>query len=301
MSNEIVRREERGGVKAGYTMPVDPVTGVSVDVFPQNYGPKERSIVMAVCERYGLDPIAREVEILHGQIYVTAKGINRIATQDPAFNGVTVEIIEQDWKKGWFVVKAQAWRKGCDHPVEEYADSDGSKMRGGNKFRHTVTRAKARAMRAAFAIPFVAREELADRDLPPQQVHHHHPAPAQQLPAPGSHPSPEWTKANNNMRRIMSENGFGDNEIHPVYRRFWQVDSSKLLNAKHLNKISEALSGTWTDDDDNALRQVAELLSHVEGEVSDETHAELLSMMVNPRQVIELGRVLSTRDAGGEG
>lgn len=151
---------------ASSTLAVDHVTGLPRDVFPGQYTDKERGMIMAICERYGFDPLLKEVELLHGQIFVTAKGINRISTSDPTFNGVEVEIVHQDWTKGkeFFVVKARVWKKGCDHPIEDIADSDGSKMKGGNLFRHTITRAKARAMRTAFSIPFCSKEELTDDD-----------------------------------------------------------------------------------------------------------------------------------------
>lgn len=142
----------------------DHRTPYPLDVLPERYTRDEREMVLQVCEKYGFDPLGQEVMIMHGQVYVTAKGINRVATRDPAFDGIEVEIIEANWKNDWFLIKAKAWRKGCSHPVEEYADSDGSNLRGGNLFRHTITRAKARAQRAAFAIPFCSREELADED-----------------------------------------------------------------------------------------------------------------------------------------
>lgn len=165
---QAVQPYKKGAVSSPKSLPVDHVTGLPRDVFPGDYSEKERAMIMAICERYGFDPLLKEVELLHGQIFVTAKGIARVATDNPTFNGIEVEIIHQDWTKGkeFFVVKARVWKKGCEHPIEDIADSDGSKMKGGNLFRHTITRAKARAMRTAFAIPFCSTEELADEDRP---------------------------------------------------------------------------------------------------------------------------------------
>jgi len=136
---------------------MDTVTGL-----PSNYfsgrNPQEIELLSAVAKRYGLDVAAREVMILHGQVYITASGLNRIALNSPTYDGITIEIVREDWERSFFLVKASVFLKGCAYPVEDYGDSDGSKMKDGARLRHAITRARARAIRAAFAIPFPSEE-----------------------------------------------------------------------------------------------------------------------------------------------
>lgn len=125
---------------------------------------KERETLKLVAIQYGLDPLTREVMILNGQVYVTAAGLQKLALRDPEYDGCEVDIIEARWDKDFFLVKARVWKKACSHPFEDYGDADPttSKLKGHALFRHAVTRARARAMRSAFAVPFCAVEELDD-------------------------------------------------------------------------------------------------------------------------------------------
>gem|GEM_PF-2217259 len=125
---------------------------------------KERETLKLVAIQYGLDPLTREVMMLNGQVYVTAAGLQKLALRDPEYDGCEVDIIEAQWDRDFFVVKARVWKKACSHPFEDYGDADPStsKLKGHALFRHAVTRARARAMRSAFAVPFCALEELDD-------------------------------------------------------------------------------------------------------------------------------------------
>lgn len=134
------------------------------DLWDERYSEKEREMLMLVAQQYGLDPMTGEVMILHGKIYVTASGLQKLAVHDPAYDGCEIELIETDWANNFFVVKARVWKKDCSHPFEDFGDADPStsRMRGHALFRHAITRARARAMRSAFAIPFCSLEELDD-------------------------------------------------------------------------------------------------------------------------------------------
>ena len=125
---------------------------------------KEREMLKVVALQYGLDPLTREVMILDDKIYITAAGLQKIALRDPEYDGCEVDIIQAEWEKAFFVIKARVWKKSCAHPFEDYGDADPStsKLKGHSLFRHAITRARARAMRSAFAIPFCAIEELDD-------------------------------------------------------------------------------------------------------------------------------------------
>jgi hypothetical protein len=134
------------------------------DLWDERYSPKEIETLKVVATQYGLDPLTREVIMLNNNIYVTAAGLQKLALRDPDYDGCEIELIQTNWDSDFFVVKASIWKKGCTHPFEDYGDADPttSNLRGHALFRHAITRARARAMRSAFAIPFCSLEELDD-------------------------------------------------------------------------------------------------------------------------------------------
>ncbi|TNE48899.1 MAG: hypothetical protein EP343_13505 [Deltaproteobacteria bacterium] len=134
------------------------------DLWDSRYNAREIETLKVVAHQYSLDPLMREVIMLHGNIYVTAAGLQKLAQRDPDYNGCQIEPIVMDWENNFFVVKASVWKKGCDYPFEDFGDADPttSKLRGKALFRHAITRARARAIRSAFAVPFCALEELDD-------------------------------------------------------------------------------------------------------------------------------------------
>ncbi len=134
------------------------------DLWDSRYNTREIETLKVVAHQYNLDPLMREVIMLHGNIYVTAAGLQKLAQRDPDYNGCQIEPIVMDWDNNFFVVKASVWKKGCDYPFEDFGDADPttSKLRGKALFRHAITRARARAIRSAFAVPFCALEELDD-------------------------------------------------------------------------------------------------------------------------------------------
>lgn len=134
------------------------------DLWDSRYNAREIETLKVIAHQYSLDPLMREVIMLHGNIYVTAAGLQKLAQRDPDYNGCQIEPILMDWDNNFFVVKASVWKKGCDYPFEDFGDADPStsKLRGKALFRHAITRARARAIRSAFAVPFCALEELDD-------------------------------------------------------------------------------------------------------------------------------------------
>lgn len=130
------------------------------------YNKRDIDMIRAAAEQYGLNPMTGDIMSLRGNLYVTSSGLNSLAQMHPDYDGCTVDPIVLDWEKNTYVIKAQVWKKGCSRPFEDYGDADPttSKMKGRALFRHAITRAKARAIRSAFAVPFVAIEELSDED-----------------------------------------------------------------------------------------------------------------------------------------
>ena len=144
------------------SLPKPDDTTIHPELWDDHYTEKEKQLLTAVSQRYGLDPLAREVMMLDGNVYVTAAGIKRLAIQDPDYDGCEIEIIERNWETNQFLVKAKVWKKDCSRPFEDFGDAspENSRMKGGALLRHAITRARARAMRSAFSIPFCSVEEL---------------------------------------------------------------------------------------------------------------------------------------------
>jgi murein DD-endopeptidase MepM/ murein hydrolase activator NlpD len=134
------------------------------DLWDSRYSPQEIDTLELVAAQYGLDPLTREVMILQGKVYVTAAGLQKLALSNEDYDGCEIDIVEADWDKDFFLIKARVWKKGCSHPFEDYGDADPStsSLRGHALFRHAITRARARALRSAFAVPFCSLEELDD-------------------------------------------------------------------------------------------------------------------------------------------
>lgn len=202
-------------------------------------------------EFYGFSPLANEVQVLQGKIYISAAGMHRIARESGDLNGIEVELIEVDRDRHFYVAKARVWKKGCERPFEDFADSDGSKMQGGAKLRHAVTRAKARALRSAFAIPFCSLEEMADADIERgrrQQTSRPHPR-QQQRPRQAArkaqqeateadmHPGNLWTAANRYLRGVCGETGVTEDEMLFLLG----CDSTKKASAPQMRQLADVL------------------------------------------------------------
>lgn len=190
-----------------------------------------------VADRYGFDPVADEVIMLHGRPYITASGLNRVANRSRDFNGIEVEIVHQNWQTNFFVVKAKVWKKGCEMPFEDFGEASPStsKMKGQCIFRHAVTRAKARAIRAAFSIPFCSVEELDDK-LAPAPQRQQPPTPlnlakpqvqVQQMPRPHKQETPTL--------ELVAPVGMDDKEAAEVARKSLALagDRNSLLRKIH--------------------------------------------------------------------
>lgn len=132
------------------------------DLWDGRLSSRDREVLTQIAEKYALDPLTGEVMMLRGKVYITAAGLQKLAVRDPNYEGCEIEIVQADWEKNFYVIKARVWKKGCSHPFEDFGDADPStsSLRGRALFRHAITRARARAMRSAFAIPFCSVEEL---------------------------------------------------------------------------------------------------------------------------------------------
>lgn len=206
---------------------IDPISGLPESHF--GIGSKrDLNLIVEVSKRYGLDPANKEVGILHGQIYIQAKGLGRIALNNTAFDGCSIDIIKEDWDRGEFVVKASVYLKGCSQPVTDYGSSYSSQMNGNhNRLSHAITRARTRAYRAAFAIPFPEMEEVQPTQQPAQQ-------PAQQ-PLPQTTPQIDLTEGERQLRSLRASKTVEELETR------WQGCSYRNLLIKEAAEIKDGL------------------------------------------------------------
>lgn len=237
---------------------------------PTKVTPAQKMNLDYVAKAYGLDVNLKHIILVRGNPHITLGGLLFIASRDPRFAGCEVEIIQADWDKLFFVAKASVWLTGCDHPFEDYADSDGSAMKGGDKFRHTITRAKARALRTAFAFPFCSAEEIRDEpaESPPKKGQRreaqaeecHDPECAPPAlgkiepalpPAPGAYPSAPWKDEKKRLYAIAEEAGLPDDLMKDRLAAWYGVASTKELLARQVREFADRIEAEieTTQDD----------------------------------------------------
>ena len=104
---------------------------------------RDREVLTQIAEQYQLDPLTGEIMMLRGKVFITAQGLQKLACRDPLYDGCEIEIVQADWQKNFYVIKARVWKKGCSHPFEDFGDADPStsQMKGRALFRHAITRA----------------------------------------------------------------------------------------------------------------------------------------------------------------
>ena len=179
-----------------------------------------------ISKEMGLDPRMGYLMELHGNVYIKASGLQEIANQSGEFNGCQVDIVREDWESGheFFIIKARVYKKGCDQPFEDFADSYGSNLKGGNKFRHTITRAKARALRTAFSVPFCSVEELDD-DL---RFKKRNPsAPKSNWVEPRAEDQDEWKRASKRFFAIVDSLSIPQEEAKSIVYHQYSVNSTR--------------------------------------------------------------------------
>ncbi len=135
--------------------------------------------LLAVCERYGLDPLLKHVVLVDGNLYVTRDGLLHVAHASGVFDGMTVDSDPTKGDTHWSA-RVSVYRKDMSRPFTypgRYPATGGN-----NKFAPEMALkcAEVMALRRAFDVSLAAREErfdLDDESTPLATAPHRPPAP----------------------------------------------------------------------------------------------------------------------------
>lgn len=291
------------------------------DLWDKRYSQKEKEMLLLVAQQYGLDPMTGEVMILHGKIYVTATGLQKLAINDPAYDGCEIDLVETDWANNFFVVKARIWKKNCAHPFEDYGDADPttSSLRGHALFRHAITRARARAMRSAFAIPFCSLEELDDemrmnvsqgnsRRRPKNGASNESKAPNASVPSAPQRPHADGVTEQQlaMLERYIKDADWSLDQLHTHLQESFGVNSPEEMTRAQASKLLGELSAPSRPNtqkqeaNKNVLTaDVAEELGETEAEAKEEPPVEATSC-TEPVQEETLAKEVETAEPATE-
>ena len=193
---------------------------------------RDFEVLKTISAQYQLDPLTGEIQMLRGKVYISAAGLQVLACRHPDYEGCEIEIVHSDWEKNFYVIKAKVWKKGCAHPFEDFGDADPStsQMKGRALFRHAITRARSRAIRSAFAVPFCSVEEMDAKGVEQMQVVREKPAPKVERPAQEN----ELAKLRRQYRAVSKEAGIHPKVHETIKIRYgssagWSVEFFKML------------------------------------------------------------------------
>lgn len=140
--------------------------------FPRDLTPMQASEMARVALAYGLDPILGELMIYQGHLYVGIDGRERIANNDPRYEGMEIEPANETQRKAFRVSDdehlwvCKVWRKDRRFPFVNYGRAGGPSDRNtvskSNPAEMAMKRAKHRALRDAFSMPLPGREEVSE-------------------------------------------------------------------------------------------------------------------------------------------
>jgi hypothetical protein len=126
--------------------------------------PEQFSLVLAICQRYGFDPLLRHVLIVGGNLYVTRDGLRHMAWQSGEFDGYDPPEERQDQDGKW-VVTVKVWRKGIGRPFvatayQREAENTASPVWRSHPRLMTGKVAEVIALRMAFGVSLSGAEEI---------------------------------------------------------------------------------------------------------------------------------------------
>jgi len=147
--------------------------------------PKSHAVV-AVCDRYGLDPILKHVVVIpKGGVYITRDGLLHVAHMSGALDGIVVEE-EGETETEWWC-RVSVYRKDMRFPFRykgRYSKAGSNKSYGPEM---ALKCAEALALRRAFdvtGLPVLEERDAAPQERPPA------PTASRLVPVP-SHDEPE--------------------------------------------------------------------------------------------------------------
>src|SRR5882757_5868007 len=105
--------------------------------------------LVAVANRYGLDPLLKHVYIIRDSIYVSHAALLHVAHKSGDFDGmkVTCEELPDRW-----VATAWIYRRSYSHPFEYEDVCYKNEQKVPDKRKRAITRAERNALRRAFDV-----------------------------------------------------------------------------------------------------------------------------------------------------
>ena len=187
-------------------------------------------------QEYGLIPSIHFV-FLGGNPYITSDGLLWLGNNhpDPAKQvaGISTQIIQADFEKNQFVVKATVvLENGKQYEGIGTATKENlTRITANHGLEMAETRAVSRALRKAYAIGIPAIEELKESQ------------PEQKAPADKRKLSPEDVITENQRKRlfaIANKEGVSNDEVKLIIKEFG-YESTKDIKVKHYEEIIQRI------------------------------------------------------------
>jgi hypothetical protein len=129
----------------------------------KNAGDDQLRLVLAICDRYGFDPLLRHIALIAGSLYVTRDGLLHVAHASGQLDGIEVAA-EQD-EEGCWAATVKVHRKDMAHPFVYTAYQKEHQNPASPAWRNspramTVKCAEVMALRRAFDVSLTAAEEV---------------------------------------------------------------------------------------------------------------------------------------------
>jgi hypothetical protein len=185
--------------------------------------------LLAICRRYGLDPLLKHVVLIQGRPYITRDGYLSVAHASRQLDGI--EVIEEGEDTNHWWAKVAVYRKDMSRPFAYRGrypkEGSGNKQYGPEM---AVKCAEVACLRRAFNVTgAVAADERWD-------------APEQVVDADSQAPD--------DPEQWFRDSGWADGKVaHDAYR----ADSVVLRNS--LNADARAQFRDWMEDHDHALNR----------------------------------------------
>ena len=129
----------------------------------KNASDDQLRLVLAICDRYGFDPLLKHVALIAGSLYVTRDGLMHVAHASGQLDGIEVEAAQDE--EGYWVATVKVHRKDKAHPFTYTAYQKEHQNLSSPAWRNapramTVKCGEVMALRRAFDVSLGAAEEI---------------------------------------------------------------------------------------------------------------------------------------------